>query len=108
MQKFFDLIDFADSCLKSDTNIDSDTISNIKLQTSKGGYVGIGQIDTMSGNIEYNAKKMAKYIKFGEEIGLECVVFPAQSLIGCSMETVIRRYPVIKKDCNRRKMNNKL
>ena len=44
--------------------------------------IGIAQINTISGNIEYNAKKIVQGIKKAEENKLDLVVFPELALVG--------------------------
>ena len=46
------------------------------LKPYKKGSVGLAQIDPIAGDIEYNAKKVIKYIKHSQNVGLDMVVFP--------------------------------
>ena len=57
--------------------------------------IGIAQINTISGNIEYNAKKIVQGIKKAEENKLDLVVFPELALVGYGLEDTVRRYPII-------------
>lgn len=57
--------------------------------------IGIAQINTISGNIEYNAKKIVQGIKKAEENNLDLVVFPELALVGYGLEDTVIRYPII-------------
>lgn len=62
------------------------------------GFIGLAQINPIAGDIEYNAKKIARYIKFSARIGIETVVFPELALMGYPVEDTIERHPVIVED----------
>ncbi len=70
-------------------------VEEIRSITSAGGYIGMAQIDPAAGNLEFNAKKIAKYIKYSERIGLDMVVFPELALMGYPIEDTIDRHPLI-------------
>ena len=95
MKDLHELVEIVDGCLLNDKTIDSVLTQSIKQYTKNGGYVGIAQINPIVGNIEYNAKKIAKYIKYAEEIGLDMVVFPERALMGYPIEDTIARHPII-------------
>jgi NAD+ synthetase len=57
--------------------------------------VAIAQINTTSGDLEYNAKKIIQGIKKAEENKLDIVVFPELALVGYGLEDTVRRYPII-------------
>lgn len=65
------------------------------LKSYKDGSIGLAQINPIAGDIEYNAKKVVKYIKHAENIGLDLVVFPELILMGYPIEDTIDRHPVI-------------
>ena len=65
------------------------------LSPYKEGSIGLAQINPIAGNIEYNAKKIVKYITHAQNIGLELVVFPELILMGYPIEDTIDRHPVI-------------
>lgn len=65
------------------------------LKPYKDGSIGLAQINPIAGDIEYNAKKVVKYIKHAENIGLDLVVFPELILMGYPIEDTIDRHPVI-------------
>lgn len=57
--------------------------------------IGIAQINPIVGNLEYNAKKIAEYIKKAENLNLDMVVFPELALMGYPIEDTIDRHPFI-------------
>ena len=95
MQDLFELVEIADKCLKNGTSVNNDVILNIKNIVQNNGYLGISQINPIAGDIEYNAKKITKYIKFAESIGIEAVIFPELALMGYPIEDTIDRHPII-------------
>ena len=95
MNNIFDLAEIADKCLLNNEKVKPEIIKGIKNITSEGNYIGIAQINPIAGNIEYNAKKIAKYIKFANDIELDMIVFPELALMGYSIEDTIARHPII-------------
>lgn len=65
------------------------------LKPYKQGLIGIAQINPIAGDIEYNSKKIVKYIKHAQNIELDLVVFPELSLTGYPIGDAISRYPII-------------
>ena len=65
------------------------------LRPFKKGSIGLAQINPIAGNIEYNAKKVVKYIIHAQNIGLDLVVFPELVLMGYPIEDTIDRHPII-------------
>lgn len=59
------------------------------------GEIGIAQINPIAGNLEYNAEKIAGYIKKAESLKLDMVVFPELALMGYPIEDTIDRHPFI-------------
>ncbi len=59
------------------------------------GSVGIAQINPSAGNIEYNSKKVAKYIRHAQNIGLDLIIFPEMVLTGFPLEDTTGRYPTL-------------
>jgi NAD+ synthetase len=57
--------------------------------------IAIAQINTTSGDLEFNAKKIIQGIKKAEENKLDIVVFPELALVGYGLEDTVRRYPII-------------
>lgn len=68
---------------------------NELLRPFKKGSIGLAQINPIAGNIEYNAKKVVKYITHAQNIGLDLVVFPELVLMGYPIEDTIDRHPII-------------
>ena len=80
----------------SNNKLPNDELTNdIKKLVSNKGYIGLAQINPIAGNIEHNAKKIYRYIKFASNINLECIVFPELSLMGYPIEDTIDRHPII-------------
>ena len=98
MTDLFELIEVADKKLKINENVDTEIVEKIKDIVLNNRYYGIAQINTISGDLQTNAQKIAKYIKFADKIGLEAIVFPELALTGCSLEYVIQRYPTLVED----------
>ena len=59
------------------------------------GSVGLAQINTIAGDIEYNSKKVLKYINHAQNIGLDLVIFPELTLTGYPVGDAIMRYPLL-------------
>lgn len=69
------------------------------LFTYKDGLIGLAQINSNAGDIEYNAKKIVQYINFAQNIGLDLVVFPELILTGFPLENSIENHPIIAQEC---------
>lgn len=95
METLYTLSEIADKRFSHGENVPENVIDGIRRIVSAGGYIGMAQINPIAGNIEYNAKKIAKYIKYSSEIGLDMVVFPELALMGYPIEDTIDRHPVI-------------
>lgn len=93
--KIFELSEISDKKMKQGEIVHEKTVNEIRALTSKGGFIGMAQINPTAGNIEFNAKKIAKYIKYSEAIGLDVVVFPELALMGYPIEDTIDRHPFI-------------
>ena len=70
-------------------------IEDLKEMNAHGGYLGLAQIDIQAGNLEFNALKIAKYIKYAESINLDMVIFPELSLMGYPIYDTIERHPFL-------------
>ena len=91
----YELSEIVDKRFSNGEDIPQNIIENIKSIISDGGYIGLAQINPIAGNIEYNAKKIAKYIKYASQIKLDMVVFPELILMGYPIEDTIDRHPII-------------
>lgn len=91
----YELSEIADKRFSHGEEIPQNIIENVKQIVSNGGFIGMAQINPIAGNIEYNAKKIAKYIKYSCKIGLDLVVFPELALMGYPIEDTIDRHPII-------------
>ena len=96
--KLFELSELVDKKFSNGEQISENIINEIKKITSDGGYIGLAQINPIAGNIEYNAKKIAKYIKYATSISLDLIVFPELALMGYPIEDTIDRHPFIVKE----------
>jgi NAD+ synthetase len=59
------------------------------------GYLAMAQINPTVGDLAGNARKIMRYIRDAEAIGLDSVLFPEGSLFGYPMRDVITRYPAM-------------
>ena len=91
----YELSEIADKRFSHGEEIPQNIIEGVKQIVSNGGFIGLAQINPIAGNIEYNAKKIAKYIKYSCKIGLDMVVFPELALMGYPIEDTIDRHPII-------------
>ncbi len=91
----YELSEIADKRFSHGEEIPQNIIEGVKQIVSNGGFIGMAQINPIAGNIEYNAKKIAKYIKYSCKIGLDLVVFPELALMGYPIEDTIDRHPII-------------
>ncbi len=95
MRDLFELTEIAYNSLKYDKPVDTIVINKIKDTVLSQGYIGIAQIDTIAGDLEYNAKKIAKYIKFADSVELEAVIFPEFALNGYPIGDVTKRHNIM-------------
>lgn len=93
--RLYELSEIVDKKFANGEQISENIINEIKNIVSGGGFIGMAQINPIAGNIEYNAKKIAKYIKYADSIGLDMVVFPELALMGYPIEDTIDRHPFI-------------
>lgn len=91
----YELSEIVDKRFSNGEEIPANIIENVKSIVAGAGYIGMAQINPIAGNIEYNAKKIAKYIKYASNIGLDLVVFPELALMGYPIEDTIDRHPII-------------
>ena len=91
----YELSEIADKRFSHGEEIPENIINGVKEIVSNNGYIGMAQINPIAGNIEYNAKKIAKYIKYACKIELDLVVFPELALMGYPIEDTIDRHPII-------------
>lgn len=91
----YKLSEIYDRCTKKDVQVLIDNHLKILIEPYKNGSIGLAQINPVAGDIEYNAKKVIKYIVHAQNIGLDMVVFPELILMGYPIEDTIDRHPVI-------------
>lgn len=95
MKNLYELAEIVDKRFSHGEEIPENIIENIRSIVCNKGYIGMAQINPIAGNMEYNAKKIAKYIKYSNQIGLDMVVFPELALMGYPIEDTIDRHPII-------------
>ena len=81
------------SLCEHDYNFENEKELKELLAPYKEGAIGIAQLNPIVGNLEYNAKKILKYIKHAQNIGLDLVVFPELALVGYPFGDILNRYP---------------
>ena len=69
----YELSEIADKRFSHGEDVPQNIINSVKEIVENKGFIGRAQINPIAGNIEYNAKKIAKYIKYANNVGL---VFP--------------------------------
>ena len=94
-KNLYELSEIIDKKFANGEEIPQNIIKDIKNITQNKNYIGMAQINPIAGNIEYNAKKIAKYIKYSIQIGLDLVIFPELALMGYPIEDTIDRHPII-------------
>ena len=78
---------------EQDYNFENEKEIKELLSPYKDGSIGIAQLNPIVGNLEYNAKKIIKYIKHAQSVGLDFVVFPELALVGYPFGNLLDRYP---------------
>ncbi len=67
-----------------------------KLMGKQGqGNMVMAQINPTAGDVQGNALKMMRYIRYAEAIGADTVIFPETSLMGYPVRDLITRYPAL-------------
>lgn len=95
MENLYRLSEIVDKHLALGENISQNIINEVKNIVKDKGFIGLAQINPIAGNIEYNAKKIAKYIKYANSIMLDTIIFPELALMGYPIEDTIDRHPKI-------------
>lgn len=95
MSDLYSLSLTADDFLKKGISVPKDIMMQIKKCIDGSENIAIAQIDTISGNVEYNAKKIINYIKYTENIGIETIIFPEYALSGLLINQASKKFPVI-------------
>src|SRR5574344_113678 len=94
-EALYKLSEIFDKRLNSEDNKYLENKIKELLLPYKSGSIGLAQINPIAGDIEYNAKKIVKYIIHSQNIGLDLVVFPELILMGYPIEDTIDRHPII-------------
>ena len=99
--RLYELLEETDKIFQSKTDTNTEQFNKIKSEIKQiiskypKGNIGLAQINPIAGDIEYNAKKVIKYIKYGQELNLDMVIFPELILMGYPIEDTIDRHPII-------------
>jgi len=97
-EAIYRLSEIYDECRVEELRLLIDNKLNYLMKDYRDGSIGLAQINTVAGDIEYNAKKVINYIKHAQNAGLDMVVFPELTLMGYPIEDTIDRHPVIVDD----------
>lgn len=65
------------------------------IQNKINCNIAIAQLNPLSGNVEYNAKKIVEYIKKTESSSLDLIIFPELFLNGFPLEDTIVRHKAV-------------
>lgn len=95
MSNLYENLEQAEYYFNKDEKIPENIIKSICNITKNQGYIGLAQINPAAGDIESNAKKIVKYIKYASDIKLDVIVFPELSLIGSPLGDTIEKFPII-------------
>ena len=99
IERFYELSEEADKILKNreDNREILPILMDMKqiLVNYKHGSVGLGQLNPVVGDLEYNSRKIMKYISYAENLDLDLVVFPEYSLVGYPISAIFDRYPFL-------------
>ncbi len=99
--RLYELLEETDKIFQDKNDTNTEQFNKIKseikqiLSSYPKGNIGLAQINPIAGDIEYNAKKVIKYIKYGQELNLDMVIFPELILMGYPIEDTIDRHPII-------------
>ena len=99
--RLYELLEEMDKIFQDKNDTNTEQFNKIKseikqiLSSYPKGNIGLAQINPIAGDIEYNAKKVIKYIKYGQELNLDMVIFPELILMGYPIEDTIDRHPII-------------
>lgn len=68
---------------------------SLKEMLGLGGFVGLAQINLVAGDLEYNYNKICDVVKKSDDLGLDAISFPKNTLIGFDMSDYIARFPFL-------------
>lgn len=97
MNRIYELTDLIDKDLEENLLSDNEK-EKIAAELNKllpAGSLVLAQINPISGYVEYNAKKAAKWIEWANRLNVDAVVFPEMYLIGYPIGDFIDRFPVV-------------
>ena len=74
--RIYELSEIADEKLKNNEKVEQKIVNELKSLLSLGGFIGMAQINPIVGNLEYNSKKIANYIKYAENVDKAIEIIP--------------------------------
>ena len=97
IKQIYTLSEIIDEDLKRETLTETEKLKLAKeiKQILPDGYIVLAQTNPTSGDIEGNAKKALKWIKWANLLEAEAIVFPEMFLVGYPIGDFIDRFPVI-------------
>ena len=97
MERIYELTGLIDKDLKENSLGETD---REKIAAELNGLmpeesIVLAQVNPISGYVEYNAKKAARWIEWANRLKIDAVVFPEMYLIGYPIGDFIDRFPVV-------------
>lgn len=97
MERIYELTDLIDKDLK-DNSLGETEREKIAAELNgllPEGSIVLAQVNPVSGYVEHNAKKAARWIEWANRLKIDAVVFPEMYLIGYPIGDFIDRFPVV-------------
>ena len=97
MERIYELTGLIDKDLKENSlgETDREKIAAELNGLMPEGSIVLAQVNPVSGYVEYNAKKAARWIEWANRLKIDAVVFPEMYLIGYPIGDFIDRFPVV-------------
>lgn len=97
MDKIYKLTDLIDKDLAENnlTEAKREEIAEEMNWLLPDGAIVLAQANPISGWVEYNAKKAAKWIKWANRLNIGAIVFPELFLVGYPIGDFIDRFPIV-------------
>ena len=97
MERIYELTGLIDKDLKENSlgETDREKIAAELNGLMPEGSIVLAQVNPISGYVEYNAKKAARWIEWANRLKIDAVVFPEMYLIGYPIGDFIDRFPVV-------------
>lgn len=97
MERIYELTDLIDKDLKDNSlnETEREKIASELNGLLPEGSIVLAQVNPVSGYVEHNAKKAARWIAWASRLKVDAVVFPEMYLIGYPIGDFIDRFPVV-------------